>query len=182
MMLFHGRLNTKTQDVRYRRRRCCGQLRQTIHLFFGKMFQYVPFNHRLAGGFSNAEPDSDEILSAQVIDYRNKPFVSGMPSARFQTDRLKRQIQIIMCNNNILKSDTEVVRQSPDCNTAQIHECLRFRKNNTIAVDLSLADMGIEKGLIDRYIPFKRQLIQDQKTRVVPAQPVLLPRISQSYD
>jgi len=68
MMLFHGRLNTETQDVRYRRRRRCGQLWQTIHLFFRKMFQDVPFNHRLAGGFSNAESDSDEILSAQVID------------------------------------------------------------------------------------------------------------------
>ena len=68
MMLFHGRLNTETQDVRYRRRRCCGQLWQIIHLFFRKMFQDVPFNHRLEGGFPNAESDSDEILSAQVID------------------------------------------------------------------------------------------------------------------
>ena len=68
MMLFHGRLNTETQDVRYRRLRRRNYLWQTIYLFFGKMFQDVPFDHRLEGGFSNTESDSDEILSAQVIN------------------------------------------------------------------------------------------------------------------
>jgi len=68
MVLFHGRLNTETQDVRYRRRRRRGQLWQTIHLFFSKRFQDIPFNHRLEGGFPNTESDSDEILSTQVIN------------------------------------------------------------------------------------------------------------------
>jgi len=105
-----------------------------------------------------------------------------MPPARFQTDRLKWQVQIIMCNNDILKSDSKVVRQFPDRDTAQIHECLWFGKNNAVAVYLPLSDMGIKEGLIDGYIPFERPLIQDQKTRVVSAQPILYPRISQSYD
>jgi hypothetical protein len=42
--------------------------------------------------------------------------------------------------------------------------------------------MGIKEGLIDGDILFERQLIQDQKTRVVSAQPIPYPRISQSYD
>lgn len=146
------------------------------------MFQNVAFNHRLVGGFTNAESDSDEILSAQVVDQRNKAFVPAMPSARFQTDRMKGQIEIIMCDYDILKIDSEVVCQFPDRDAAQIHECLWLGKNNAVAVYLSLSDMGIKKGLIDRYIAFECQLIQDQKTRVVSAQPIPHPRISQSYD
>jgi hypothetical protein len=87
-----------------------------------------------------------------------------------------------MCNDDIPYSDPEVVRQFPDRYTAQIHECLWFCENDDVALYLPLSDMRIKEGLIDGDTPFERQLIQNQKTCVVSAEPILYPRISQSYD
>jgi hypothetical protein len=87
-----------------------------------------------------------------------------------------------MYDDKILKAYSEIVRQFPDRDAAEIHEGLRLDEKNRSAGDPSLADMGVEQVLINGYILSQRQLVQGQGACVVPAHPISGPRISQSCD
>ena len=87
-----------------------------------------------------------------------------------------------MYDDEIFKFYPVIVGQLSDRTAAQIHECLRFGKQNGAVGDFSLSDMGVKEGLTDRYVMLQSQLIHDQETRVMPVKRIPHPRISQSYD
>jgi hypothetical protein len=117
-----------------------------------------------------------------MIHDGDQALVPSVTSTRLQPDRLKGEIQVVMHDDNILKVYSEIVRQFPDRESAQIHERLRLDEQNGTVGYLSLPDMGVKQVLIDGYILLQRQLVQDQKTCVVPVHPISDSRISQSCD
>lgn len=182
MMPFHSRLNAGGNDVCHCLSCALKQAWQISHLLLGKRRQDIAFDHRFAVRSPDAEPDSVEVRSTEMIDYGYQPFMPAMTSACLQTDRQERQVQVIMYDDNIFKIYPVIVGQLPYRDAAQIHECLRLDKKNGAAVDFSLSDLGIKEGLAGRYTMLQGQLIHDQETCVMTVKPIPYPRISQSND
>ena len=66
VMLVHGRGDAGKKDVSHRFRRISDQGRQGRHLFGGEGGKNVPFNHFLAGGAADAEPDPVKVHPAEM--------------------------------------------------------------------------------------------------------------------
>ena len=77
--------------------------------------------------------------------------MSSMTTSRLQTDRLEREVQVVMDNDQIFNGYPEIVRKPSDRDAAPIHECLRLNKQYGTAGYFPPADIGIEQGLTDGY-------------------------------
>jgi hypothetical protein len=65
---------------------------------------------------------------------------------------------------------------------AEIHVYLRFRQKNRVVVYPAFSIAAIEPFLIYRNLVIGSQLIQDQKSHIVPAELIATARISQPED
>jgi len=117
-----------------------------------------------------------------MIDGGNQSFMPSVTSSYLQTDRLEREVQIIMDNYHVFDGYPEIVGKLSDRDTAQIHEGLRLGKQYGAAGYFPLADIGVEQGLTDGYCVLLSQSIENQETRVVSIRSIPFPRISQSYN
>jgi len=140
------------------------------------------FNRRSLSRLSNSQPDPLEFRPAKSVMDGNQTLMTSLASPCLEPDGTERQIQIIMNDQNIFNDNLKKIRQFPDGFSTQIHKGLGFGEQNAISLDHSLSPQGVKPCLRQLDLVIFRQLIQHEKSKIVPGKPVPGARISQSHN
>jgi hypothetical protein len=103
-------------------------------------------------------------------------------SSCLDPDRRKWQIEVVVNDNHVFWICFKVIDKLSNSDAAQVHIDLRFCKKNGDAIYPALSKAAIKALLIQRNPVIGSQLIQDQKSHIVPAELIPTAWIAQPDD
>jgi hypothetical protein len=98
------------------------------------------------------------------------------------TNTPKRQIQIIVDDNQVFWTNAILAPQSHHALTAAVHVGLRFGKHDLVIFKRALSDESVANYFSDLNVILRRYPIDDQETQIMPRSLVSAARIAETND
>src|SRR5258708_2008623 len=117
-----------------------------------------------------SDPNSDKLFRAQILDHGDEPVVTTRPSLRANSDFSPGKVELIVYQNQILRSQTVLGHEWLERRSAQVHVSLRFRQDQV----RSNTDNGFRIEAPDRNIPVGCEPVDHEKSQVMRRRFILL--------
>ena len=99
-------------------------------------------------GMADADAQPQEIVATQMRDQIAQTVVAAVATALFETRRTRRQIQLIMDDQNLATRNPEESGQRCHRPATAVHERRGFLQAAVVALELAAADIGMELCLV----------------------------------
>src|SRR5690606_29408217 len=131
-------------------------------------------------GPADAHPHPEKFRAGKVGEKTLQTVVPPVAAARLDPDLAARQVQIVVDDDHVRGVDPIEAAGRTHRFPGKVHEGERLHQQNPLALHLRLAELRRELLSIEAGPELPRDLVDDQKSDVVPGLLVAGPRVSQS--
>gem|GEM_PF-2966775 len=183
MQCIHGPLKLTFNHIRHHVQRITNSVIYLTTILFRGFSQHVVNNLIPVPGMTDAHSHTIEILAAQMADQITQTIMATMTTALFQPDGTRRQIQLIVNNQNLLQRNFKKPRQRTDCLAAAVHKSHWFLQAALVAVQQTARYLAVEPLFQTEALPATLyQFIDKPKPGVMPGWFVFRTGVAQSDD
>ena len=136
---------------------------------------------RAIARMADAQAQPPEIL-AEVRDDVLQSVVAGRAAAALQLDTARRQVELVVHDQDLVRQDLVEPRQRANCAAARVHEGRRFEQPALVVATTDAADDPVEARFhAQLHALGARESVDEPEARVVSRPLVFTPRIAEAH-